>query len=77
MADSDRVRVSNDVGTASAAVVPGMLQLLHEPDAKKYTRYITNDVANASFSIPLAKDERPQFPLLGIVRSTSGTGCCK
>lgn len=39
--------------------------------------YITNDVANAFFSIPPAKDERPQLLSLGIAHNTSGTGCCK
>lgn len=71
------VRALYDVAAALAAVVSGMLQLLHEPEAKEYTWYVTTDVANAFFSMPLAEEAKPQLPSPAIVCNMSGTGCCK
>lgn len=55
--------------------VPGPLQLLHPPEAKKYTWYITTGVVKAFFSILLTGETRPQLPSPGTVCNTSGTGC--
>lgn len=57
----------NDVAAVLAAVFPGMRQLLHESQAKKYTQCVTGDVANGFFSIPLAEEVRSQLPSPGMM----------
>ena len=51
----------NEVTPPLNAAVPDMLELQYQLESKVDKWYVTNDIANAFFSIPLAAVCRPQF----------------
>jgi len=51
----------NEVTPPRSAAVPDMLELQYQLESKAAKWYATTDIANASFSIPLAAECRPQF----------------
>ncbi|PKU29761.1 hypothetical protein llap_19935 [Limosa lapponica baueri] len=51
----------NEVTPPLRAAMPDMLELQHELESKAAKWFITNDIANAFFSIPLAAECRSQF----------------
>ncbi|XP_064032416.1 uncharacterized protein LOC135192961 [Pogoniulus pusillus] len=50
-----------EVTSPTSAAVPDMLELQYELESKEAKWYATIDIANAFFSIPIAKECRPQF----------------
>ncbi|RMC19395.1 hypothetical protein DUI87_04005 [Hirundo rustica rustica] len=51
----------NEVTPPLSAAVPDMLELQYELESKAAKWYVTIDIANAFFSIPLAAEYRAQF----------------
>ncbi|GAB0208394.1 hypothetical protein GRJ2_003305100 [Grus japonensis] len=51
----------NEVAPPMSAAVSDMLELQYELESKAAKWYVTADIANAFFSIPLAAECRPQF----------------
>ncbi|RMB95365.1 hypothetical protein DUI87_28353 [Hirundo rustica rustica] len=51
----------NEVTPPLSATVPDMLELQYELESKAAKWYVTIDIANAFFSIPLSVECRPQF----------------
>ncbi|GAB0205773.1 hypothetical protein GRJ2_003042900 [Grus japonensis] len=51
----------NEVTLSLSAAMPDMLELHYELESKAAKWYVTIDIANAFFSIPLAAECRPQF----------------
>ncbi|KAF4795793.1 hypothetical protein TURU_090064 [Turdus rufiventris] len=53
--------VLNEVTSPLSAAVPDMFELQYELESKAAKWYVTIDIANAFFSIPLAAECKPQF----------------
>ncbi|RMB99746.1 hypothetical protein DUI87_23748 [Hirundo rustica rustica] len=54
-------RALNEMTPPLSSAVPDMLELQYKLESKAAKWYITNDIANAFFSIPLSVECRPQF----------------